>query len=312
MGYIAVRFFIIKDPQGRTIMSFGANQDITERILREQEKIELEKQLRDRNYELEKMIHDLKQMQSSLVQSEKLASLGQLSAGIAHEINNPLSFVSSNINRLREYFYDTVALLKKWQSLEPVLPSEPCITQKLKEIIQFSAEIDFSFILQDFERMMTSIQEGTERIKKIVEGTRGFAHLNDDTFGAADINIAIDETLTILWNEIKYKAIIEKNYGALPPVRCNIGEIKQVLVNLLINAAQAIPEKGIIEIKTTFEESLVIIKIKDSGSRNPNDKINRIFDPFFTTKTSGKKKQGLGLWILFHNYKKNITVSIAR
>jgi signal transduction histidine kinase len=225
-----------------------------------------------------------------------MASLGQLSAGIAHEINNPLAFVSSNINRLKEYFQDTLGLLNKWQELEPVLSDKPDFAIMLQQISEYTNQIDLNFILQDFDKMMLGIQEGTQRIKKIVEGMRGFAHMADNTFSQAQINQAIEDTLTIVWNELKYKATIEKNYGNLPAVTCNIGEIKQVLVNLLVNAAHAIKEKGCITITTSNDDEHVLIQIQDTGAGIPQENLKRIFDPFFTTKPVGKGT-GLGLWI---------------
>jgi two-component system, NtrC family, sensor kinase len=295
-GYIAVRFFIVKDQNGKTIKSFGANQEITERVEREKEKRELEKELLIRNKELESMLDDMTRMQKTLVQTEKMASLGALSAGIAHEINNPLSYVCSNVNRLKEYFDDTVCLLQKWNDLKPQLNAVEQVSEQLIEIEDYSGKIDMDFILQDFDRMMSSIQDGTQRIKKIVEGMRGFSHISGNSMANADINKAIDETLTIVWNEIKYKAVIEKEYQNLPPVKCNIGEIKQVLVNLLVNASHAIEEKGIIKISTLLEDDILIIKVSDNGSGITEDKLKRIFDPFFTTKPVGKGT-GLGLWI---------------
>ncbi|MFO7447108.1 MAG: PAS domain S-box protein [Ignavibacteriaceae bacterium] len=284
------------DREGKPVSIISAIQDITERVLHEQEKLELEKQLLQRNEDLEKMVSDLKKMQGSLVQSEKMASLGQLSAGIAHEINNPLSYVSSNVNRLKEYFADTIVLLKKWEKIKDVSTGCADAEKILMEIEKYSEEIDIKFILEDFERMMISIHEGTQRIKKIVEGMRGFAHITDKSFSEANITRAIDDTLTIVWNEIKYKATIEKDYADLPPVVCNIGEIKQVLVNLLVNAAHAIDGNGVIKISTGSDSDNVFIKVQDSGSGISTDKIKRIFDPFFTTKPVGEGT-GLGLWI---------------
>lgn len=284
------------DSDGNPLRMIGTTQDITERILREKEKLELEKQLRQRNTKLENALIELKQMQGSLVQSEKMASLGQLTAGIAHEINNPLSFVSSNINRLKEYFNDTHELLKKWQALDNALEDKEEFKNDLESIRKFTDEIDLGFIIEDFGLMMGSINEGTQRIKKIVEGLRGFAHIADSSISQAPINPAIDETLTIVWNEIKYKAAVKKEYGDIPPVMCNIGEIKQVLVNLLVNAAQAINEKGIITISTFIEKEWLKIKIKDTGNGISKENMIRIFDPFFTTKPVGKGT-GLGLWV---------------
>ncbi len=284
------------DNNDNPVRLIGTTQDITERVLREREKHELEKQLIIRNKELEKTLQNLKQMQGTVVQSEKMASIGQLTAGIAHEINNPLAFVSSNINRLKEYFEDTILLLNKWIELGHKIKTENKWIQDLSTIEEFSEEIDLNFILEDFDSMLKSINEGTQRIKKIVEGLRGFAHISDASFAAASINQAIDDTLTIVWNELKYKAEIKKEFDDLPEIICNIGEIKQVLVNLLVNAAHSIKEKGLISISTKTAGEWVFINIRDTGSGISNENLKRIFDPFFTTKKIGKGT-GLGLWV---------------
>jgi two-component system, NtrC family, sensor kinase len=284
------------DKDFKPLALIGTIQDITDRVLRNQEKHELENQLRQRNKELEKTLVDMKLMQGSLVQSEKMASLGQLSAGIAHEINNPLAFVSSNFNRLKEYFQDTVELLRKWQSIKIIENNNGELKQKLSEIDEFTELIDLNFILEDFDKMTLSIQDGTQRIRKIVEGMRAFSHTSESSFSDADINVAIENTITIVWNEIKYKATLNKDYGNLPKVKCNIGEIKQVIVNLLVNSAHAIEEKGIINISTRHEGEFVYIKIEDNGCGIPDSIIKKIFDPFFTTKPVGKGT-GLGLWV---------------
>jgi PAS domain S-box-containing protein len=295
-GYFAVRFFVTKNEEGVTVKSYGANQDITEQVIREKEKEDLENQVRQRNKELEKMISDLKQMQGTLVQSEKMASIGQLTAGIAHEINNPLAFVSSNVNRLNEYFQDAVNLLNEWRKFGGSIIRQSEYKSEIDQIEEQTQEVDLEFIQEDFEIMMKSIQDGTERIKKIVEGLRGFAHMSDASFSKTSINQAIDDTLTIVWNELKYKAEIQKEYGELPPLNCNIGEIKQVLVNLLVNASHSLGGKGIIKIITFIEDDIINIKIQDTGCGIPKDKLKRIFDPFYTTKEVGKGT-GLGLWI---------------
>jgi signal transduction histidine kinase len=225
-----------------------------------------------------------------------MASLGQLTAGVAHEINNPLAFVSSNINRLQEYFQDSTTLLKKWFELETSISAIPEFQKCVTDIKGLAEEIDYEFILEDFNRLMQSIHDGVERIKKIVEGLRGFAHSSEGEYQESDINKAIDETLTIVWNEIKYIATVGKDYGELPKIHCNIGEIKQVLVNLIVNAAHSIDENGKITIKTVHNSDSISIIITDNGCGISESNLKRIFDPFFTTKPVGKGS-GLGLWV---------------
>ncbi len=242
-------------------------------------------------------ITELKRMQGTLVQADKMASLGALTAGIAHEINNPLAYVSSNMNRLEEYFADATALLEQWQSLGKSLAHAPDgIGAELAKLDEHALRIDLEFILQDFPAMITSIRDGIQRIKKIVDGLRGFAHTTQHAFSDANINDAIEETLTVVWNELKYKAAIVKKFSVVPPVKCNIGEIKQVLVNLLVNAAHAIEGMGTITITTKADTDNVLVAIRDTGCGIPSANLKRIFDPFFTTKSVGRGT-GLGLWI---------------
>ena len=271
-------------------------RDVTERITREEERSSLQAQIRQRNRELESTLEEMKKIQEGLVQSEKMASIGQLTAGIAHEINNPLAFVSSNLNRFKEYFDDVVAVLRRWDPLREELASDGRYGPRVREIEKATEEADLPFLVQDFAGLMKSTTDGTERIRSIVERLRGFTHMADSGFADADINAAIDDTLNLTWNELKYKAKIEKDFGELPPVECNLGEIKQVLVNLLVNAAHAIPEKGTISLRTRREGERVFIFVEDTGAGIPQANLKKIFDPFFTTKPVGKGT-GLGLWI---------------
>lgn len=271
-------------------------RDVTDRMKQEEERFSLQKQLRQRNLELERTLEDMKQMQAGLVQSEKLASIGQLTAGIAHEINNPLAFVSSNLNRFQEYFDEVLTIVHRWSSLREELSRDPRYTGRAREMEEAEERADLKFVIEDFSRLMKHTTDGTERIRSIVERLRGFTHLSDSGFAYADINAAIEDTLNLTWNELKYKATVEKDYGEIPKVVCNIGEIKQVLVNLLVNAAHAIPENGTITVRTRLGDARVIIQVEDTGSGIPRVHLKRIFDPFFTTKPVGKGT-GLGLWI---------------
>lgn len=248
------------------------------------------------NEELKKTVSDLQDMQTTLVQSEKMASLGQLTAGIAHEINNPLSFVASNLNRFKEYFDETLAILKQWQNIEPAVRQARINEGELDVIAGLTARADIPFIEKDFATLMGHAQEGVERIKVIVHQLRGFSHLADAEFAEADLNQVIEDTLVMVWNELKYKATVRKEYGRIPPVVCHPGELKQVFVNLFVNAAHAINEHGEIVVQTTHRYDNVVARVSDTGCGIPEENLNRIFDPFFTTKAVGKGT-GLGLWI---------------
>ena len=271
-------------------------RDVTDRNTQEKERLYLQNQIRQRNIELEKTLEDMKQMQAGLVQSEKMASIGQLTAGIAHEINNPLAFVSSNLNRFKEYFDEVLTLVKKWAPVRDEISRDPRYAALAGTLKEAEEAADLQFVIEDFSTLMKHTTDGTDRIRSIVERLRGFTHLANSGFEEADINAAIDDSLNLTWNELKYKATIQKDFGVLPAVECNIGEIKQVLVNLLVNAAHAIPDKGTITIRTRLDDAGVVIDIEDTGSGIPQANLRRIFDPFFTTKPVGKGT-GLGLWI---------------
>ena len=272
-------------------------KSLRELSLNERHRSELVLQLQQRNEDVERVLQRLTQMQTILVQSEKMASLGQLTAGIAHEINNPLAFVSSNLNRFKEYFHDVRSLLSDWMEFAKSSTGKETNGQQLAALQSKTLRTDLAFIDQDFEVLMEHTAEGAGRIRNIVEQLRGFAHVSNAIFVPAQINQILEQTLTLVWNELKYKTTVVKELGDLPPVECNDGELQQLFVNLLINAAHAIPEKGEISIRTFGSVEEVRIEIADTGSGIRKDHLNKIFDPFFTTKAVGKGT-GLGLWIV--------------
>ncbi len=272
-------------------------RDITERKQNEAELHRVLDSVKRKNEEIERTVQRLKQMQSGLVQSEKLASIGQLTAGIAHEINNPLAFVSSNLNRFAEYYQEIRTHLRAWQDFGAIAREQAGLRPALDVLEEEGVRLDLDFIDRDFTELMKHTIEGSSRIKRIVDQLRGFSHMATNDFTMADINQTLDETLTLVWNEIKYKTTIHKEYGSLPEIPCSIGEIKQVFVNLLVNAAHAIPEKGEITLRTVLASGAIRVMITDTGMGMTQDTIKRIFDPFYTTKPVGKGT-GLGLWIV--------------
>jgi len=271
-------------------------KDISERKKNEEERRKYQENLENKNKDLEKAVLYSQKMQNQLVQSEKMASLGALIAGIAHEINNPLAYVSSNLNRFQEYFVDITKLLDMWKNYYNTNNGSIKNKKQLREILNYEKEIDLDFITKDFSNLLINNQEGIGRIKSIVLQLRGFSHVSEDNLIEVDINKAIEETITIVWNELKYKANIIKNLGKLPLVKCNVNEIKQIFVNILVNAAQAIKSKGDITIETTTFNEFVKIEISDTGKGMSEEVQRKIFDPFYTTKPVGEGT-GLGLWI---------------
>jgi len=252
-----------------------------------------------------------KQIEAQLLQSEKMASIGKLAAGVAHEINNPTGFVSSNLKTLSDYIEDIIGLFKEYRKLISKLKknSDSCgplpeISEQVKRIVALEKEVDLDFVLKDIFELIDESKEGTERIKKIVQDLKDFAHPGQDKPKFADINQNIDSTVNVVWNELKYKANVTKDYGDLPQVQCYPQLLNQVFMNLLINAAQSIEKRGEINIKTRADNGYVKIKISDTGSGIPKENINRIFDPFFTTKDVGKGT-GLGLNVAYKIIKKH-------
>ncbi len=240
--------------------------------------------LRDRWLELARRVKELQDTQSQLIQSEKLASIGQLAAGVAHEINNPVGFVSSNLGRLNEYSQTMIALL------------DNCRAGRATE--QDFVKADYAYLKDDLGDLISESAGGLERVKRIVADLKDFSRIDQAAMQDTILNEGIESTLNVVWNELKYKATIVKEYGNLPPVRCIAAQINQVTLNLLINAAHAIEEQGTITIRTGHDATHVWFEIEDTGRGMSPDTMQRIFEPFFTTKPVGKGT-GLGLSLAY-------------
>jgi|GEM_PF-1275834 len=247
-----------------------------------------------------------------LLQSEKMASIGQLSAGIAHEINNPVGFICSNLSTLDEYMESILELLGYYARLEELCNEEKNnqLQVLLEKIKIMKEKVDLDFILDDIPELMVDSREGTKRVKTIVKGMKAFAHADEGEIAENDINEAIELTLKVVWNELKYNADVHISLGRLPKVMCNISQLNQVFTNLLVNAAQALDEHGEITIQTQHQGDEVVVEIADTGKGIEAENIKRLFDPFFTTKTVGQGT-GLGLYLsyeIIQNHKGSIEV----
>ncbi len=258
-------------------------------------------QIRDRAFDLEQTLQELQQAQSQLIQSEKMSSLGQLVAGVAHEINNPVSFIYGNLAHASDYTDDLIELINLYQSCYP-LP-DAAIQDKAEDI-------DLEFLIEDLPKLLTSMKVGADRIKEIVASLKIFSRMDEADCKAVDIHDGIDSTLMILQHRIKassHRKTIEiiKDYDRLPLIECYAGQLNQVFMNLLSNAIDALEDHcnqfpdfvPRIKIKTAIVDSdSVCISIIDNGSGIPESIQSRLFDPFFTTKPVGKGT-GMGLSI---------------
>jgi len=251
-----------------------------------------EAELLRRNQELTELNEKLSRAQEQLLQSEKLASIGQLAAGVAHEINNPISFVFSNFGTLQTYVADLLRVVVRYERAEAFI-TDP---QTVRELAALREQVDLGFLMEDVPVLMSESREGIERVRKIVQDLKDFSRVDaSQEWQWVNLHHGIDTTLNIVNNEVKYKADIVKEYGELPEVECLPSQINQVILNIVVNGAQAIAgPRGRITIRTGAGADHVWIEIADTGTGIPKAILSRIFDPFFTTKAIGSGT-GLGL-----------------
>jgi signal transduction histidine kinase len=258
------------------------------------------REIQEKNEVLTSLIEEMKRIQEQLVHSEKMASLGQLVAGIAHEINNPVNFISSNITPLKNYITGLKQLMTSYDQIHDLTPDQQAEIKHIKQII------DFEFLIDDLDTLIKDIETGSGRIKQIVQDLRNFSRLDEAELKTIDIHESLDTTLNLLGHLYENRITVHKQYGDIPPVECYAGQLNQVFMNLLANAAQAINRKGNVWITTSVQDEeacpersrRVCITIRDDGVGIPEDVLLKIFDPFFTTKGIGEGT-GLGLSISY-------------
>jgi PAS domain S-box-containing protein len=256
--------------------------------------------LETKNSELENAYEELKATQATILQQEKLASIGQLAAGVAHEINNPVGFITSNLGSLRKY----VSRLAEFIYTQSEVITSTASAEAVEKIQEKRKTLKLDYILEDTKELIQESLEGADRVKKIVQNLKSFSRLDESEYKHADINECIESTINIVWNELKYKTVLKKEYGDLPLTKCYHQQLNQVFMNLLVNAAQAIEKQGEIKIKTWQENGSIVASVSDTGCGIPEDKLDKVFEPFFTTKEAGKGT-GLGLSIAYDIVKKH-------
>ena len=235
-----------------------------------------------------------------LLQSEKMAAIGQLAAGVAHEINNPIGYVSSNLGTLKGYVKDLLRIVDAYETVNRTIPGGN-ESEAQRRLQQLKRDLELDYLKQDTPMLIKESIDGIGRVCRIVQDLKGFAHADSTPFWEkSDLHESLESALNIANNEIKYKATIVREYGAIPQVDCVPSQISQVFLNLLVNAAQAIPENehGRITIRTACHDDEVWIEIADSGCGIAPENLSRIFEPFFTTKAVGVGT-GLGLSLSF-------------
>ena len=311
---------IIRDTEGSFIGFRGISRDVTKRRQMEEELKKNQEELIKKNKEidenrkhiqhalerLEKAYEELKASQLKVLQQEKMASIGQLAAGVAHELNNPMSFISSNLSTLDKYVHRLIDFIGTQSEIIESFKNKAAV----KKAEEKRKKIKLDYILEDLKVMLKESLDGSDRVKKIVYELNCFSRMDEEEYKEADINECIDSAIIIVWNELKYKSTLEKNYGNLPHTKCYSRQINQIFVNLLINAVNSIADKGVIKIKTWHKDGFIFMEVSDTGVGIPRQNLIKIFEPFFTTKDAGKGT-GLGLSITYEivqRHKGEITV----
>lgn len=284
-----------------------------ERIIREQNVI-LEAKVNVRtselvasNHELNATLENLQQAQIQLVESEKMASLGQLTAGIAHEINNPINFVTSNVAPLQR---DVNILMEVIETIQQVGLTELPVAEKQKQIEDYKEEVDYDYLKIEIKHLLKGISEGASRTAEIVKGLRVFSRLDEDDLKQANINECLESTMVIVNNLLGENIAVKTEFSELPLIECYPGKLNQVFLNVISNAAHAIKKRyenekgGELAIQTYHQDNEVVICLSDNGTGMDDNTIKKIFEPFFTTKEVGEGT-GLGMSIAYNTIKKH-------
>ncbi len=247
-----------------------------------------------KNLELDDAYQKLKTSQSQILQQEKMASIGQLAAGVAHEINNPMGFITSNLQTLGKY----LERLNQFIGAQKQLLKEKLAADDLQPLSEQQKKLKIDYIFEDSSDLIAESLDGAERVKTIVQNLKSFSRVDQAEVTNVDLNDCLESTISIAWNELKYKTTLEKDFGDLDPLRCHPQQLNQVFLNILVNAAQAIEKQGVIKVGSWQDEKYQYVAIADNGRGIHEEVQLKIFEPFFTTKEVGKGT-GLGMSISY-------------
>jgi len=250
-----------------------------------------EKSLISSNEQLKEINQRMEELHQQLLQSEKMASIGQLAAGVAHEINNPIAFVNSNLSTLKSYIDELLEFIELSTKVEERAHLPLSLQNEMSTLRE---KFDIQYVSEDAKNLMSESLEGIQRVRQIVQDLKDFSHVDEAGKQIVNLHPGIDSTLNIVRSELKHKAEVVKEYGVIPDIECIPAQLNQVFLNLLVNAAHAIEHHGIVKIRTGCLDDLIWIEISDTGAGISSENLRRIFEPFFTTKPIGTGT-GLGL-----------------
>ncbi|HEX8544869.1 MAG TPA: ATP-binding protein [Pseudomonas sp.] len=239
------------------------------------------------------MVSTLEKAHAQLLQSKRLAAIGQLAAGVAHEINNPIGYVFSNLKTLAGYVDDLLRIIDAVDTVD-----------NLGELRKIKQSLEYDYIRNDVEALIVESEDGIDRVKKIITALKDFSHIEDDEFILVSLQRGLESTLNMVNNELKYKAEVIREFSEIPQVQCIASQINQVVMNLLINAAHAIEQFGVITLRCGHEGDWVWVEVQDTGRGIEPQVLSRIYDPFFTTKPVGQGT-GLGLTLSYNIVQKH-------
>jgi PAS domain S-box-containing protein len=255
-------------------------------------------EIRSVTEELQRTSKELNETQNRAFQQEKMASIGQLAAGVAHEINNPMGFISSNLSTLNKY----LERLKEFIAAQDQVVS--AVNDNNVDICELRRKLKINHILDDTKNLIGESQDGVNRVRRIVQDLKSFSRVDQAECSFVDINECLESTINVAWNEIKYIAVLKRDFGTIPQIKCFPQQLNQVFLNLLVNAGQAMQEQGEITVRTWAEQDSMFVSVKDTGTGMPPEVAKRIFEPFFTTKDVGEGT-GLGLSISYDIIRKH-------